>query len=98
MSKFIENERTGRIVEYPPYKCKLCGMYEIKEIHDICPICGWEDDGIQNNDHNYEGGANHLSYNQYQIIWNKNRNDLLKLGPIERLNKIKELFPNVKAK
>lgn len=29
--------------------------------HDICPVCFWENDPIQNDDENYTGGANDIS-------------------------------------
>ena len=32
--------------------------------HIVCQNCGWEDDNIQYNDLDYEGGANELSLNQ----------------------------------
>jgi hypothetical protein len=32
--------------------------------HDICGVCKWEDDPIQNNDPDYSGGANHISLNE----------------------------------
>lgn len=41
-----------------PHKCPVCGEYEFKEedSFDICPVCGWEDDGY------FEGGgANDMS-------------------------------------
>lgn len=47
MSKLIKNERTGEYNEYPPYKCKVCGMGDIEQSYDICMFCGWEDDDIQ---------------------------------------------------
>jgi hypothetical protein len=36
---------------------------------EICPLCGWEDDDIQNDDPDYAGGANELSLNQYRSRW-----------------------------
>lgn len=54
-------------------KCPVCGKYEFEYEYDeygsfdICPICGWEDDGLQGNDHNYAGGANSLSVNEARI-------------------------------
>lgn len=50
-------------------KCPVCGKTEFDEYSsfDICPFCKWEDDGLQGNDHNYAGGANHLSVNEARI-------------------------------
>lgn len=46
--------------------CPVCGKHRFKEDDnfEICPICGWEDDGIQRDDPDYEGGANEMSLNQ----------------------------------
>ena len=45
MKENIKNIEENTI---PPYKCKACGMGDINFIHDICMFCGWEDDGLQN--------------------------------------------------
>lgn len=48
--------------------CPICGNNKMKDnICDVCEICGWEDDNIQQSDHNYYGGANHLSVNESRI-------------------------------
>ncbi|MBQ7798347.1 MAG: hypothetical protein IJ371_04420 [Clostridia bacterium] len=65
-------------VKYPPYKCKLCGMGNIPDIHSICTYCGWEDDGLQNDKHDYFGGANQMSLNQYRQFWKENKDKILK--------------------
>ena len=31
---------------------------------EICPVCGWQDDDIQNADPDFAGGANEMSLNQ----------------------------------
>lgn len=51
-----------------PHKCPVCGKYEFEceNSFDICPYCGWEDDGIQTAEPNYSGGANHLCLNDYK--------------------------------
>ena len=48
------------------HKCPVCGMYEFEEYDsfDVCNICGWEDDAIQENDPDYRGGANRMSLNE----------------------------------
>ncbi|MBR1443567.1 MAG: hypothetical protein IJ583_08545 [Firmicutes bacterium] len=49
--------------------CPVCGRYEFEEDNDfdICTCCGWENDGVQEKDHNYAGGANELSVNEARI-------------------------------
>lgn len=48
--------------------CPVCGNSEMKNnICDVCDICGWEDDNVQQSDHNYFGGANRLSVNESRI-------------------------------
>ena len=64
-------------INYPPYKCKVCGMGDIKHSYDICPYCGWEDDDIQNEEPDYMGGANEMSLNQYKKFWAENKEDIL---------------------
>lgn len=50
------------------FKCPCCGNLTLNEeppgTYDICDICGWEDDEIQFDNPDYEGGANTLSLNQ----------------------------------
>ncbi|HJD06076.1 MAG TPA: hypothetical protein IAB72_04330 [Candidatus Onthoplasma faecipullorum] len=64
-------------VNYPPYKCKVCGLEKIKYFHSICNVCGWEADGIQDNKPDYMGGANKMSLNQYKKFWRDNKNIIL---------------------
>ena len=48
------------------HKCPVCGKYEF-EMHndfDICEVCHWENDGIQELNPDYKGGANIMSLNQ----------------------------------
>ncbi|MGM9858723.1 MAG: CPCC family cysteine-rich protein [Bacilli bacterium] len=46
-------------------KCPCCGYYTFIEIergnYDICPVCFWEDDIVQEKNPNYDGGANRVS-------------------------------------
>ncbi|ARP50579.1 hypothetical protein B6259_06620 [Ruminococcaceae bacterium CPB6] len=30
----------------------------------VCPVCGWEDDGVQLDEPDLEGGANEMSLNE----------------------------------
>ncbi len=74
MKENIKNNEENAIT---PYKCKVCGLGNIYNLHDICPYCGWEGDDIQNEQPDYMGGANHMSFNQYKKFWEENKEDLL---------------------
>lgn len=83
--KIVEN---GKLVEQKQNKCKVCGLGEIEHDFAICEYCGWEADGVQNDDPDYMGGANDMSLNQYKQFWEENKEDLLKhkenLPPFEK--------------
>ncbi len=51
---YFEEHRPSPI----PHKCPVCGEYEFEDenSHDICSICGWEDEDCYDG-----GGANTLS-------------------------------------
>lgn len=46
--------------------CPVCNKHRfgVDEDYYICPVCGWENDLVQNENHDYAGGANQLSVNQ----------------------------------
>lgn len=50
------------------YKCECCGCYTLPEEstgnYNICPVCYWEDDIVQIEDPDFQGGANEESLNQ----------------------------------
>ena len=47
------------------YRCPCCNYKTLVHndplYHDICPVCYWESDPIQNIDEEYAGGANEIS-------------------------------------
>ena len=45
----------------PVLPCACCGYLTILEEYDICPVCFWEADGVQERDPSFAGGANHVS-------------------------------------
>ncbi|MGM7637493.1 CPCC family cysteine-rich protein [Bacillus sp. Hm123] len=57
------------------YTCPCCGYKTLEEeppgTYDVCEICFWEDDIVQFNDPDYEGGANEVSLRQAQKNFNK---------------------------
>ena len=47
------------------YPCQCCGFLTLSDpatgSYEICPVCFWEDDLVQNEDPEYAGGANRVS-------------------------------------
>ena len=70
--------KNGDISELPPYKCRICGLGNIEHDYEICKYCGWEADDIQNDNKDYMGGANKMSFNQYKKFWEENKEEILK--------------------
>jgi hypothetical protein len=50
--------------------CPVCEkhLFDEPDDFDICPICGWENDGLQRDQRDYWGGANDLSVNESKIV------------------------------
>ena len=55
----------------PRFRCPCCGFYTLPERaegnYNICPVCFWEDDRIQQEDDDLEGGANKVSLKQARL-------------------------------
>ena len=51
--------------------CPVCGKYEFEEYcsYDICEVCGWEDDAVQEKYPDLKGGANRMSLNEAKIAY-----------------------------
>ena len=51
--------------------CPVCEKYYFNEMgdYDICSNCGWENDNVQYDDHDYWGGANDLSVNEAKVAY-----------------------------
>jgi hypothetical protein len=45
----------------PIRTCACCGYLTVQEEYDICPVCGWEADGVQERDPSFAGGANDMN-------------------------------------
>ena len=60
-------------------KCVLCGMDEIPELYRTCKVCGWCEDGSeQEPDDDFDGGGpNRISFNQYKSIWNRHKQRIM---------------------
>ena len=55
--------------------CACCGnpLRFPYDCDEICKICGWQDDDIQNDDPDFEGGANDMSLNQAKMAYAQGR-------------------------
>ena len=40
----MNNQEINDFDKYPR-KCIACGLGDIKMFHNVCRVCGWEDDG-----------------------------------------------------
>jgi len=45
---------------YESLKCPVCEKHFFIEKYEICPVCSWENDPVQNKDPEFKGGANTL--------------------------------------
>ena len=70
-------DRTYRPMQKECYPCVCCGEATLSRrppgTHQICPVCGWEDDRLQFFDPEYAGGANQLSLCQAREDYRKKR-------------------------
>lgn len=59
-----------------PHLCPVCGEYEFSErgSFDICEVCGWEDDLVQEELRDETNCANQMSLNQARKTWRINSN------------------------
>lgn len=54
------------------WQCQCCGEYSLDaEMFEICDICGWQDDHLQNDKPDYKGGANKMSLNEAKEAYKK---------------------------
>lgn len=57
------------------YSCPCCGFLtldvEASGTFQICELCFWEDDSVQNEDPDYEGGANGICLREAQHLFIK---------------------------
>ena len=51
--------------------CAVCGGEVILDECNVCDVCGWEEDAVQEDDPDYSGGANRESLNDYKAAWEK---------------------------
>lgn len=48
------------------FQCPCCGSFELDsdDEYEVCPVCFWERDRVQENDPGYAGGANKMSLSE----------------------------------
>ena len=76
--------------------CKCCGKYELdsNSLFQVCPICGWESDPVQENEPNYSGGANEKSLNEYKKEWEYKLINKITKKDIDNYNEYYKLLKN----
>ena len=77
------------------HTCPCCGYKTLSEpaqgTYEICELCGWEDDLVQNRDPDYQGGANGICLREAQHEFLKN--SLSSTGEYEKDSEWKLLGP-----
>lgn len=65
----------GKEDDMSKFKCPCCGFYtlESRGNYEICPVCFWEDDEVQESEPDMRGGANQASLNEARENFNMNR-------------------------
>lgn len=53
------------------HPCPVCGQHRFsqKGSYEICPVCGWENDPVQERDPDFSGGANRQSLQEYRAAF-----------------------------
>lgn len=79
--------------------CPVCGehSFEFPDDYDICPNCGWENDGVQRNKKDYWGGANSLSVNEAKAVYSLLQNDATTSKVIDIVNKYRNIQREIHA-
>lgn len=59
--------------------CPVCGYLTLNErdTFDICAICFWEDDGVDDFEENEESGPNHMTLNEGRRIFREAKEKLM---------------------
>lgn len=57
--------------------CPICGKYMFEEIdsYDICDVCGWEDNSVQEVNPDKDYGPNGYSLNEYKSLYEHGKLD-----------------------
>jgi anaerobic ribonucleoside-triphosphate reductase len=73
------------------FVCPCCGYKTLehqKGHYDLCPICAWEQDDVQESDPDYSGGANYSSLRQAQKNFKQfGASDRIHLGIVRKPTK-----------
>lgn len=59
--------------------CPVCGYFTLEErdAFDICGICFWEDDGVDDSEETEESGPNHMTLKEGRMIFQEAKRKLM---------------------
>ena len=77
--KISRRRRDVNIFDILKNSCPVCGYLTLIErnIYDICGICFWEDDGIDDFEENNESGPNRMTLKEGRILFHEAKQKLL---------------------
>jgi uncharacterized Zn finger protein (UPF0148 family) len=79
--------------------CPVCKQHYFGEPDDyaICPVCGWENDGVQRDKRDLWGGANGLSVNEANAVYRLLSNEATKNKATEAMDRFKRRNKEIHA-
>lgn len=79
--------------------CPVCEEYsfEYSDDNDICPICGWENDGLQREQKDYWGGANDVSVNEAKTVYSFLHDNTIKSKVTEIIDRYEERNSKIRS-
>ena len=56
--------------------CPVCGAHEFEEDFELCPVCDWQHDRVQEDEPDLAGGANRPSLNDFKAEWEARKGEV----------------------
>lgn len=97
---YDECDECGYIKAHGNYECACCGemILEYYDHMEICPICGWQEDKVQEDDPDYAGGANELSLNQFKVVYSLLKDECTRSETLQAQKRNNEIRANIYVK
>jgi len=72
--------------------CPVCGKHTFTVEYELCPVCMWQQDSIQEDDSVFSGGANALCLNDFKMAWLIKLSSDFQIDPVLNTTALNELL------